>query len=105
MTSTELSDKEVAYLAMLESNMQDMDELPGGLQAIIYGDSGVGKTVAAMYLAAELTSADKTILYVDTAQGYKVRANHARLTQRKFKRIQFTSLADAMQIASLIDRK
>lgn len=105
VTSTELSEKESAYLALLESSMKDMDELTGGLQALIYGDSGVGKTVAVMYLAAELTPADKSILYVDSAQGYKVRANHSRLLQRKFHRVQFSSLNDTMKLGELLARK
>ena len=104
MTTTELSNKELAFLAHLESKMQDMDLLAGGLQAIVYGDSGVGKTVAAMLLAAEITPAEKIILHIDTAQGYKVRKNHDRLMQRKFHRIQFTSIADLMKIADLVDK-
>lgn len=104
MSDDDLSDREKAYLAAMELSMKDMDDLPGGLQALIYGESGVGKTVAAMKLAVYITPAEKTILYIDTAQGYKVRKNHPELMARKMMRIPYTGLGDLMGLAGLIEK-
>lgn len=100
-----LSPTERTFLAHLEASMKEMDEIPGGLQAIIYGESGIGKTVAAMRMAVYLTPPEKTIVYIDSAQGYKVRRNHPDILARKMQRISYTTLTDLMGLCGIIEKQ
>lgn len=69
-------------LAALEEQMQDLEGKNSSLKAIIYGRSGVGKTVAATQMAQMLTPADKIILYIDTAEGWTSLQNFPALKNR-----------------------
>lgn len=99
-----LSPQERSFLAHLEESMKEMDEIPGGLQAMIYGDSGVGKTTAAMVLAVRITSREKKIIYIDSAQGYKVRRNVPELLARQMQRVSYTTMADLEGLCGLIEK-
>lgn len=64
------------YLARLEASMESLSESVPSFKAMLYGVSGVGKTVHAMMIAQEITPPDKWILYIDTAEGWVSLNNH-----------------------------
>ena len=74
--------KAAATLAALESMMTPIDEFTPNLLSIIYGSSGVGKTVLAFQIAQAITAPDKTIAFIDSAQGGAVLLNHPELRAR-----------------------
>lgn len=49
---------------------------------LIYGPSGVGKTVAAMRLAQQITPINKLIAYIDAVEGWVSLINHPELKDR-----------------------
>jgi len=49
---------------------------------MIYGDSGVGKTVQAMALAQAVTPPEKSIIFIDSAEGWVSLDNHKKLKVR-----------------------
>jgi hypothetical protein len=59
-----------------------MDEAQAALKMILYGDSGVGKTIEAVHIAQALTPPDKIILYVDSATGWVSLNNFPTLKNR-----------------------
>lgn len=104
MTSTELTAMEQKFLEVADERMIDMDTIAPSLQAVLYGDIGAGKTVAAMMLAIYLTPDDKDILYVDSAQGYKVRRNHPKLAERKMMRLPWGNKNTLLALANAIKK-
>lgn len=77
MTSTEAE-----YLTRLRATMEKLTDSVASFKGMIYGVSGVGKTVAAMMIAQEITLPDKRILYIDTAEGWVSFKNHPDLKER-----------------------
>lgn len=73
---------EQRYLRDLMSRMADMDEAQASLKLLLYGDSGVGKTVEAMHIAQAITAPDKKILYVDSGVGWVSLNNFPALKKR-----------------------
>lgn len=71
-----------ALLAELESSIGDMEGMTMRMKALLYGVSGVGKTVEAMELAQKCTPPDKRILYIDTGEGWVSLLNHPHLMAR-----------------------
>jgi ABC-type phosphonate transport system ATPase subunit len=59
-----------------------MDEVAQRMKILLYGQSGVGKTVEAMELAQRCTPDDKRILYIDTGEGWVSLLNHPQLMRR-----------------------
>jgi hypothetical protein len=104
MTST-LTAAEQMFLDQATPKLEDMDNLVPSFQAVLYGEVGVGKTVAAMMLAAHLTPTDKDILHVDSAQGYKVRRNHPKLMERSMLRLPWGNRATLLALANAIAKK
>jgi Cdc6-like AAA superfamily ATPase len=62
--------------------MEDLSAAHPSFKALIYGLSGVGKTVGAVSMAQEITSSYKKILYLDTAEGWVSLQNHPELKER-----------------------
>lgn len=62
------------------------------VKALLYGESGVGKTVEAFKLAHMCTPPDKRILYMDTGEGWVSLQNHRELMERS-QRVAYTGLA------------
>lgn len=79
-------------LQALEDSCRPMDEQASRFTGLIYGQSGVGKTVEAMLLAQMITPPDKEIIFIDTAQGWISLLNHPRLKQRA-RRMRFQGLS------------
>lgn len=71
------------------------------LKVILYGDSGVGKTVAAMQLAQAITPKDKTIEFIDFLEGWSSILNHPGLTQRT-SRQQYEGLSQIQYLGQVI---
>lgn len=67
--------------ALLDS-MEDLEVITPHAKIMIYGESGVGKTVEAAMLAQAITPKDKRILYVDAVEGWVSLLNHDGLTNR-----------------------
>ena len=67
--------------ALLDS-MQDLTDATANVKTMIYGESGVGKTVLAMEMAQRLTPGDKRILFLDTYEGWVSLLNHPELKKR-----------------------
>lgn len=86
-------------LADLNSSITDLDDLKTMGKFLLYGVSGVGKTVEAQQLAQLVTPEDKQILYVDTGEGWVSLKNHPQL-KRRTKRMTYQGLA---QIELLVD--
>jgi hypothetical protein len=81
-------------LAKLTSMVEDLTDLSvkPDFKGMIYGDSGAGKTIAAVALAQRITGDSRTILYVDSGQGWVSLENHPTLKQR-VQRLRFATLA------------
>lgn len=67
--------------ALLDS-MQDLTDATANVKTMIYGESGVGKTVLAMDLAQHVTPDGKRILFLDTYEGWVSLLNHPNLKRR-----------------------
>lgn len=67
--------------ALMES-MLDMEEVKPYGKLMIYGESGVGKTVAAQQLAQAITPDNKMIAYFDAVEGWASLHNHPELKRR-----------------------
>lgn len=68
--SQELTAAEEQFLSKIESHINENDDPHGSVKLMLYGDSGTGKTTAAMQLAHEITPKGKTTCYMDTSQGW-----------------------------------
>lgn len=86
-------------LEELKSSISDLEGLRTMSKFLLYGESGVGKTVETMELAQLVTPVDKRILYVDTGEGWVSLKNHPKLKNRTM-RMTYTGLA---QIGLLVD--
>lgn len=67
--------------ALLES-MQDLTDATAHVKTMIYGESGVGKTVLAMEMAQAVTPNGKRILFMDATEGWVSLLNHPHLKAR-----------------------
>lgn len=80
------------YLDRLRATMEALSESQPSLKALLYGVSGVGKTVASMEIAKAITPPDKTIQYIDTAQGWVSFMNHPGMIDGQTKRMRYVNL-------------
>lgn len=86
-------------LQELKDSIQSMDDVDLRFKGLLYGESGVGKTVEAVHLAQLITPPDKRILHIDTGEGWVSVENHPQLKKRT-KRMVYKGLA---QINLLVD--
>jgi len=70
------------YLLRLQATMESLNESVPTFKGMIYGVSGVGKTVHSLMIAQDITPQDKEILYIDTAEGWVSLENHLELKDR-----------------------
>lgn len=82
-----------AYLERLRATMEDLTSSQPSFKGMLYGLSGVGKTVTAVMLAQEITPPEKTIQYIDTAQGWVSLMNHPELITDRVKRMRYINLS------------
>lgn len=95
-----MSVTEDQILQGLLDSMQDLEDATANAKVLIYGESGVGKTVAAVQIAQEITPADKRILYLDAVEGWVSLLNHKGLTQRTTRMVYL----GRSQIDSIVDQ-
>lgn len=69
-------------LAALEESFILADDKRLTFKGLIYGPSGVGKTVEAMEIAQIVTPPDKQIVFIDTSDGWVSLMNHPGLGRR-----------------------
>lgn len=67
-------------LESLNKSLVDLDSTDSYAKVMIYGESGVGKTVAALQIAQAICPAGKSILYIDAVEGWVSLKNHPGLT-------------------------
>jgi hypothetical protein len=89
-------------LQELKDSISGLDDLKTMSKFLLYGVSGVGKTVEAAELAQKTTPENKRILYVDTGEGWVSLKNHPQLMKRTqrmtYKGLsQITDLVEAIQ--------
>jgi hypothetical protein len=70
------------YLSRLQATMESLNTAVPTFKGMIYGVSGVGKTVHSLMIAQDITPPDKEILYIDTAEGWVSLNNHQQLKDR-----------------------
>ena len=79
-TSQFLSEQE--FLSKLEASMSELEGEHATFKGMIYGTFGSGKTIEAVHLAQIITPPDKTILLIDSAEGWVSLENHPALKRR-----------------------
>lgn len=80
------------YLLRLQATMESLSEAVPTFKGMIYGVSGVGKTVHSLMIAQEITHHGEMILYIDTAEGWVSLNNHEELKDR-VDRMRYVNLA------------
>lgn len=90
--------KDQRYAALRQSAVDIDDEIVNA-NVTIYGSSGAGKTVELVKLAQLVTPPDKTIIYLDSAQGFVSLKNHPDIMKR-VKRYRFKGVS---QLQTLYD--
>ena len=83
--------------------MQEMTTAALHFKGMLYGSSGVGKSVLAQLLAQKLTPPDKDIIFVDSGEGWVSLLNHKNFTKRTI-RIEFQNMAQLERLASAIEK-
>ena len=77
-----MTSMEVEFLNKLRASMEELTDKKTSLKALLYGESGVGKTVLAMQMAQVITPPDRRIIFIDSYQGWATLNNHPALKQR-----------------------
>jgi hypothetical protein len=62
--------------------MESLSTTVPTFKGMLYGVSGVGKTVHSVMIAQDITPLDKDILFIDTAEGWVSLENHPELKNR-----------------------
>lgn len=88
----------------LEQSVEDIDDVHPNFKGMLYGPSGVGKTVLAVKMAQELTPKDKLILYLDSMEHWVSIQNHPELKDR-VKRLKYEGLSQIDTIRDAIADK
>lgn len=73
---------EEKFFADLATSLQDLTERQASFKSILYGNSGVGKTVLSLQIAQHITPEEKWILYIDSGEGWVSLNNHPALKSR-----------------------
>lgn len=82
---------QMAYLDRLRASMEKLSTASPSFKGLLYGASGVGKTVGSMQIAQTITGDYGRILYLDTAEGWVSLQNHPELKERT-DRMQYVNL-------------
>ena len=86
----------------LMASVVPLEESTPHLKGMIYGESGVGKTVAALQVMQSIVPKDKAILYLDAVEGWVSLINHPGLKSR-VTRMQYQGLSQMNLITELIN--
>lgn len=98
-----ISPQEQEFLNQLYSRLEDLTEKRASAKVMLYGESGVGKTVAAMQLAQTLAPPNKRIIYVDSGVGWVSLNNHTGLKNRT-SLFKVRGLSDFDSLATAIEK-
>ena len=90
-----------SILLKMQSNSVHVDQKSSRIKALIYGASGVGKTVLAVAIARQLIGPNKDIIFVDVDEGYESLRNHPSLLKRVIP-IQYDSVEQLYVIAEAV---
>lgn len=88
-------------LDALNKSVAPMDEMVMRIKALLYGESGVGKTVEAFKLAHMCLPPGKRILYIDTGEGWVSLQNHPELMAHT-QRVAYTGIAQIKTLVQVI---
>lgn len=91
-------------LAALEDSIEDLDTTKIKAKVMIYGESGVGKTVEAVTLAQTINPTGKSILYIDAVEGWVSLRNHKGLTNN-VRRMVYRGVSQLDILASAIEAR
>lgn len=91
-------------LNQLIESMQDLTVKSPYFKGMIYGESGVGKTILALQVAQAITPSNMKIAYLDTVEGWVSALNHPGLTARCI-RMPYQGLSQIAAIVQAIDEK
>lgn len=91
-------------MAELEASITNLDSTIPTIQIMLYGYSGVGKTVQAVALAQRLRQEGTDILYVDSLEGWVSLNNHKTL-KANVKRMPYAGMTQLMALAQAIHNK
>lgn len=91
------------FVSKYSKYIEDLGDKRASFKGMIYGESGVGKTVAAMQLAKAISAItlDRSILYIDSAQGWVSLKNHPDLIKDTL-RLALPGIDDLPEVAKLI---
>lgn len=88
-------------LAELNAAIKPLDDTDSHLKIMIYGPSGVGKTVEGLQLAQAITPTGKSILMVDAVEGWISAKNHPGLT-KNVRRMIYQGISQLQTLCSAI---
>lgn len=88
-------------LEALERTFIEFDDKRLTFKGLIFGLSGMGKTVEAMEMAQIVTPPDKKILFIDTSDGWVSLMNHPQLMRRS-KPIAYRGLSQIKMIVEAL---
>lgn len=101
MSEVVLEGADKAALEALMGKREQLSAKTPYFKGLIYGDSGAGKTVAAMKIAQAVTPPGKTIEFIDFLEGWVALLNHPGLTARA-NRQQYEGLSQLEYLAKFI---
>lgn len=93
--------EKTALLSRMRQNAPLLENKTSRARICIYGDNGVGKTVAAVGMARKLIGPDKQIIFVDKTEGYESLRNHKSLVPN-VRPISFESVEQLYVLAETI---
>lgn len=102
MTDKPVFDPEIT--AALLAKRESLNEKHANAKILVYGESGVGKTVETMKIAQAITPKGKTIEFIDFLEGWVSLLNHEGLTERT-SRQQFEGLSQLEYLGKAIIAK
>lgn len=89
------------YTEALKASMVEMNSVQPAAKIMIYGESGVGKTVAASEVAHAICPPGKQILYIDAVEGWVSLLNHPGLTDN-VKRMEYQGISQLEYLAEAL---
>jgi len=94
-------------LNSLLDSMAPMEENSPMARVMLYGNSGVGKTVLALRVAQELINPGEKILYIDFREGFTTVAVNSMWTslRKNVVRMRYTGLAQMTSLAMAMEAK
>jgi len=90
-------------LEELEKSVQDLTNVEPVAKFMLFGPSGVGKTVLAVRMAQKITKPGREILYVDFKDGWVSLLNHDPALRERVRRIVYSGYSQLETIVDAIE--